>query len=170
MNSVALIGRLTRDPEVRQTQNGTVVGRFSIAVDRDKEGSDFPNIVCFGKTAELVGRYLGKGRLVGISGRLQTGSYEKQDGTKVFTTDVVAFNVQFLDKAQENNGFGNQQNHGFGQTENFSPNNQANQQNYGFGQFGKQGFQTDYQQAMNGQQQTMNKGMAFEEIDSDIPF
>ena len=104
MNQVSLIGRLTRDPEVRYGQTSqTAVARFSIAIDRGKDrdgndrGADFPNIVCFGKTAELVEKYLGKGRLVGITGRIQTGSYEK-DGKKVYTTEVLAERVEFLDR------------------------------------------------------------------------
>ena len=107
MNSVALIGRLTRDPEVRYgASSQTAVARFSIAVDRQRGGregeqtADFINIVCFGKTAELVEKYMGKGRLVGITGRIQTGSYEK-DGRKVYTTDVIADRVEFLDRGDK---------------------------------------------------------------------
>ena len=110
MNSVSLIGRLTRDPEVRYGQaSQTAVARFSIAIDRGRDrdgndrGADFPNIVCFGKTAELVEKYLGKGRLVGITGRLQTGSYEK-DGRKVYTTEVLADRVEFLDRGDRSEG------------------------------------------------------------------
>ena len=110
MNSVSLIGRLTRDPEVRYGQSSqTAVARFSIAIDRGRDrdgndrGADFPNIVCFGKTAELVEKYLGKGRLVGITGRLQTGSYEK-DGRKVYTTEVLADRVEFLDRGERAEG------------------------------------------------------------------
>ena len=104
MNSVSLIGRLTRDPEVRYgAASQTAVARFSIAIDRpagrngEKE-TDFPNIVCFGKTAELVEKYITKGRLVGIQGRIQTGSYTNRDGQKVYTTEVVADRVEFLDR------------------------------------------------------------------------
>lgn len=107
MNSVAMIGRIARDPEVRYSAGSqTAVARFSIAINRGKDnkgndlGADYPSIVCFGKTAELVEKYLGKGRLVGITGRIQTGSYEK-DGVKHYTTDVVAERVEFLDKAKE---------------------------------------------------------------------
>jgi len=104
MNSVSLVGRLTRDPDVRYgAASQTAVARFSIAIDRGKDrngedrGADFPNIVCFGKTAELVERYLGKGRLVAITGRIHTDSYEK-DGRKVYTTEVYADRVEFLDR------------------------------------------------------------------------
>ena len=95
MNEVNLIGRLTRDPEVRYTQNNMAVARFSIAIDRMNGGTDFPSIVAFGKTAENCEKYLSKGRQVGITGRIQTGSYEK-DGRKIYTTDVVASRVEFL--------------------------------------------------------------------------
>lgn len=104
MNSVQLIGRLTRDPQVTYKEDRSVAfARFSIAIDRGKDrngedrGADFPSIVAFGKTAELVDKYVHKGKLVGITGRIQTGSYEK-DGQKVYTTDVVADRVEFLSK------------------------------------------------------------------------
>ena len=104
MNSVSLVGRLTRDPDVRYgAASQMAVARFSIAIDRGKDrngedrGADFPNIVCFGKTAELVERYLGKGRLVAVTGRIHTDSYEK-DGRKVYTTEVYADRVEFLDR------------------------------------------------------------------------
>ena len=107
MNSVSIIVRLTKDPDIRtNAETQTTVARFSIAINRGKgkngedKGTDYPNIICFGKTAELVEKYLGKGRLVGITGRIQTGSYEK-DGHKVYTTDVVADRVEFLDKAEK---------------------------------------------------------------------
>lgn len=108
MNNVALIGRLTRDPEVRYT-SGTqmAVARFSIAIDRPvrnggEKQTDFPNIVVFGKQAENCERFLGKGRLVGVQGRIQTGSYTNKDGVKVYTTEVVANNVEFLDWGDRN--------------------------------------------------------------------
>ena len=100
MNSVQLIGRLTRDPEVRYTtgQNQTAVARFSIAVNDgygENERTSFINIVVFGRQAENCERFLSKGRQVGITGRIQTGSYEK-DGRTVYTTDVIASRVEFL--------------------------------------------------------------------------
>jgi single-strand DNA-binding protein len=103
---------MTRDPELRYTAEGqTAVCRFSIAIDRGKDregndrGADFPNIVVFGKTAENCEKYLAKGRKVGIAGHLQTGSYTNKDGAKVYTTDVIADRVEFIDwgeKQQEN--------------------------------------------------------------------
>ena len=106
MNTVSLVGRLTRDPEVRYTSTQMAVARFSIAIDRPaKEGgekqTDFPNIVVFGKQAENCERYLAKGRKVAINGRIQTGSYPDKEGRKVYTTDVVANYVEFLDSASQ---------------------------------------------------------------------
>ena len=105
MNSVSLVGRLTRDPDIKR-KDELVIARFSLAVARPKMNgheatSDFPSIVAFGKTAEMVEKYIGKGRLVGITGRIQTGNYTDKDGKKVYTTDVVAERVEFLDKKPE---------------------------------------------------------------------
>ncbi len=101
MNSVILIGRLTRDPEVRYiSENTMAVATFTIAIDRfggKEKKTDFPRITVFGKQAENCERFLSKGRLVGIQGRLQTGSYTNKDGGTVYTTDVVADRVQFLE-------------------------------------------------------------------------
>lgn len=99
MNTVILIGRLTKDPEVRYTESQLAIARFSIAVDRegkDKE-ADFPSIIVFGKQAENCERYLSKGRKVAIQGSIQTGSYTNKDGNTVYTTEVVANRVEFLD-------------------------------------------------------------------------
>lgn len=105
MNSVQLIGRVVRDPQVNYSDNKVTVARFTIAIDRGKDrdgndrGADFPGIVCFGKTGELVDRYVHKGKLVGVSGRIQTGSYDK-DGTTVYTTDIIAERVEFLSSGE----------------------------------------------------------------------
>jgi len=95
MNKVILMARLVKDPETRQ--GDTTVSRFTVACDRFKEGADFPSCVAFGKTAEFAEKYLRKGTKVLIEGRLQTGSYQKQDGTKVYTTDVVAEHIEFAE-------------------------------------------------------------------------
>ena len=106
MNRVELIGRLTRDPELRYTSSNIATARFSLAVNRPfqsqngEQGTDFINIVVWRKQAENVKKYCTKGSLVAVEGRIQTGSYEK-DGQRIFTTDVVADSVQFLEtKAQ----------------------------------------------------------------------
>jgi single-strand DNA-binding protein len=105
MNKVVLIGRLTKDPELKFTPgNGTAVATFTIAVDRrfpSKDGqreADFIPIVVWGKPAENTANYMSKGRLIGISGRIQTRTYDAKDGTRRYVTEVVADEVQFLDK------------------------------------------------------------------------
>lgn len=100
MNKVFLIGRLTDDPDVRYSDSGTTVARFSVAVDRrfkkdGEQSADFPRVVAFGKTAEFIEKYFGKGKRIVIEGRLQTGSYENKDGQKVYTTDVIVDQVEF---------------------------------------------------------------------------
>lgn len=102
MNKVILIGNLTKYPEVRATNNGTYVTTFSIAVNRKykaQDGSqitDFFDIVAWRQLAELCGKYLEKGRKIGIVGELQTRSYESKDGTKRYVTEIVASEVEFL--------------------------------------------------------------------------
>ena len=102
MNKCILVGRLTRDPEVRYTQTGKVVASFTLAVDRpvaaghDKE-ADFIPIVVWGKVAEIVGNNLTKGRKVLVDGRLQIRSFTGKDGQKRWTTEVIAQTVEFLD-------------------------------------------------------------------------
>lgn len=107
MNSVNLTGRLTRDPEVRYTDGGTSIARFSVAVDRkftQENGpkADFPNCVAFGKTAEFIEKWFAKGMKIEITGRIQTGSYKNQDGNTVYTTDVVAEQVGFAESKASN--------------------------------------------------------------------
>ena len=104
MNNVILVGRITKDPDMRYTsgQNQIAVARFNLAIERpySKVGEkqvDFPGIVVFGKQAENCEKYLKKGRQVAIQGRIQTGSYTNKDGATVYTTDVVADRVQFLE-------------------------------------------------------------------------
>lgn len=104
MNKVMLMGRLTKEVEYRT--GNTPVAKFTLAVDRkyksDVQSADFPNIVAFGKIADFVNKYFHKGMKVVVIGRLQTGSYTKQDGSKVYTTDVVAEDVDFAEsKAKE---------------------------------------------------------------------
>lgn len=101
MNSVFLIGRLTKDPEESYTASQMAVCKFTLAVDRitragEEKKADFPRITVFGKSAENCVRFLHKGSQVAVSGRLQTGSYQNKDGVTVYTTDVVADRVEFL--------------------------------------------------------------------------
>ena len=101
MNSVVLIGRLARDPELNYTQQQDPVAHFTLAVNRTKEGADFIRIIVFGKQAENCDRYLSKGRQCAVHGRIQTGSYENRNGDTVYTTDVIADRVEFLGGGQE---------------------------------------------------------------------
>lgn len=121
MNKVILMGRLTRDPEVRYSQGdaATAVARYTLAVDRrfkrqgDEQTADFISCVSFGKTAEFVERYLKQGTKIAGSGRIQTGSYTNKDGQKVYTTDVVMEEVEFAESknasGQDSYGGGYQQ-------------------------------------------------------------
>ena len=103
MNNVSLIGRLTTAPELKHTQSNMAYTRFSIAVDRTytKQGeerqADFINIIAWRQTAEFICRYFMKGQRIGITGEIRTGSYTAQDGTKRYTTDVVANGVYFCE-------------------------------------------------------------------------
>ena len=113
MNKVALLGRLTRDPELRYTAgNGTAVCKFTLAVNRQfkKDEADFISCVSFGKSAETISQYLLKGSQIAIGGRIQTGSYDAQDGTKRYTTDVVVESFEFVGGGKGNSsnsdGFG----------------------------------------------------------------
>ena len=112
MNKVILMGRLTRDPEVRYSQgeNATAVARYTLAVDRrfnrnnDEQTADFINCVAFGRSGEFAEKYLHKGTKIAVTGRIQTGSYTNRDGVKVYTTDVVVEEQEF---AESKNSSGN---------------------------------------------------------------
>jgi len=114
MNKVFLIGRLTRDPELRYTGNNTPVATFSIAVNRDFQNqqgereADFFNIIVWRKPAENVKNYLSQGSQVAIDGRLQTRSYDDQNGQKRYVTEVVANNVEFLGSKNSSSNTGDE--------------------------------------------------------------
>ena len=99
MNKFICTGNIVRDFDLKFLQNGNAVAKSSIAIKREfkKDESDFLNVVAFGKTAEAMAQYLTKGSKVAITGRIQTGSYEAQDGTKRYTTDLVVEAFEFLD-------------------------------------------------------------------------
>jgi len=119
MNKVILLGRLTRDPEVRYSQGeqAMAIARFSIAVDRrrtsnSQEGqptADFINCVAFGRLGEFAEKYLKKGTKIALTGRIQTGSYTNKDGQRVYTTDVVAEEIEFAESKTASAGSANQQ-------------------------------------------------------------
>ena len=106
MNKVILLGRLTRDVDLKMSKDDKAYARTGIAVDRrfaKEDAADFLNVVAFGKTAEFLSKYFGKGDRLLIEGRLQTGSYEK-DGVKHYTVDVVAENIEFADGKKDSSG------------------------------------------------------------------
>ena len=110
MNKVVLMGRLTRDPDVRYTQaeNSMAVARYTLAVDRrrgrnEDQTADFISCVAFGKSGEFAEKYLKKGTKICISGRIQTGSYTNKDGAKVYTTDVVVEDHEFAESKAASN-------------------------------------------------------------------
>ena len=112
MNKVILIGRLTRDPEVRTSQDGKPVARYTLAVNKADNKADFIRCVTFGKSAEFVEKYLHKAVKILIEGRLQTGSYTDRDGRKVYTTDVIVERHEFVESkeaAERNEDTFNQQ-------------------------------------------------------------
>ena len=122
MNTIVISGRLTREAELRYTQGGMAVTNFNIAVDRNmskakkqeaeakgEQTADFINCVAFNKTAEYIANYSRKGGRIAVEGRIQTGSYTNQEGQRVYTTDVIANNVEIIDFKDKdnfsNNGF-----------------------------------------------------------------
>lgn len=120
INNVVLNGNLTKDIELRYTPNGVSMARFTLAVQRsfsDGNGnreSDFIQCIAFKKTAETLANYVGKGSKIGVVGRIQTGSYENSEGKRVYTTDVVVNEFEFLDKKKDSN---QQQNGNYGNAE-----------------------------------------------------
>ena len=118
MNKVILMGRLTKDPEVRYTQNNMPVANFSIAVNRrfkregDTETADFFNVIAWNKTGEFIGKYFKKGQQIAVVGRLQNRNWDDQNGQKHYATDVVAEEVYFAGSKAENNTNNNTENAG----------------------------------------------------------
>lgn len=166
INRVVLVGRLTRDPELRYTPSGVPVANFTLAVNRtftNQQGereADFINCVVWRRPAENVANYLKKGSLAGVDGRIQTRSYEGQDGKRVYVTEVVADSVQFLEPrsaSQERSGdFGGSQ---------FGAGNQRNQ-GYSYGHQDQQGqgyTRTD-------EDPFSNDGQPIDISDDDLPF
>lgn len=135
INNVVLTGRITRNLELKQTNNNNSSLNITLAVDRnfkDQNGekqTDFISCKAFGKRAETIAQYCQKGDLIGITGSIQTDSYQKQDGTKVYTTDVMVDGLSFFPRSQQanqNNQQSNQQNNNYNQYTNQAYNNQNN--------------------------------------------
>lgn len=170
INRVVLVGRLTKDPEYRQTPNGVSVTTFTLAINRTftnaqgEREADFINCVTFRKQAENVNNYLSKGSLAGVEGRMQSRSYENNEGRRVFVTEVMADSVQFLDTKNSQNN--NQQSYSQ------NANNQPQQQR------GQAQPQNNWQQQQQNKQQAPNQqGNPFANAngpidisDEDLPF
>lgn len=156
LNKVVIIGNLGRDPEIKNTQSGTTVGRLNVAISERKKAGDewvehteWVRVSCFGRTAENVGQYLSKGSKVCVEGRMSTTKYTDQSGVEKWSTEVVAHNVLFLDNAsasgqggERNNGGGGGGNRGGGGNSGAlnggnrggNPNGNGNREQSGFGQ------------------------------------
>ena|SRR5690625_2842460 len=139
LNRVVIVGRLTRDPDLRYTPNGVAVANFTVAANRpftNQQGNreaDFINCVVWRKPAENLANYMKKGNLIGVDGRLQSRSYEGQDGKTVYVTEVVADSVQFLEPKGSSQGggqspAGSQSNQSYNQNQGQNQNQNQNQQ------------------------------------------
>ncbi|WP_337019438.1 single-stranded DNA-binding protein [Oceanobacillus massiliensis] len=162
LNRVVLVGRLTKDPDLRYTPNGVAVANFTVAVNRpfsNQQGNreaDFINCVVWRKPAENLANYMKKGSLIGVDGRIQTRTFEGQDGKTVYVTEVVADSVQFLESKGSSQG--RQESSDFQQNRN---QNQFQNQN-----------QNQYQQNQNQNQDDpfKNNGEPIDISDDDLPF
>lgn len=157
MNRVVLVGRLTKDPDLRYTPNGVAVASFTLAVNRtftNQQGereADFINCVIWRKPAENVANFLKKGSLAGVDGRMQTRSYDGQDGKRVYVTEVLAESVQFLEPRNssrgENTNYGapREQDFPFGNNNNQNQQQENNRNNQGYTRVDKDPFANDGQ-------------------------
>ncbi|MBC1481909.1 single-stranded DNA-binding protein [Listeria sp. FSL L7-1485] len=178
MNRVVLVGRLTKDPELRYTPAGVAVATFTLAVNRtftNQQGereADFINCVVWRKPAENVANFLKKGSMAGVDGRVQTRNYEGNDGKRVYVTEIVAESVQFLEPRNSNGGGGN--NYQGGNNNNNNYNNGGN--NFGQATTNNGGFGQDQQQSQNQNYQSTNNdpfasdGKPIDISDDDLPF
>jgi single-strand DNA-binding protein len=184
LNHVVLMGRLTRDPEVRHTQSGIPVASFTLAVDRDygpkgaDKQADFINIVAWRNTAEFVGKYFGRGQLVAVSGRLQVRDYTDQSGQKRYFTEVVADNVYFAepkrDRAPQQYGGDQYGQQSYGQNQyqsqnQYQPQSQPQQQYGGYQQAAPTYEQQPQYQAYTTPVSTSDFA-ELDDDDSDLPF
>jgi len=163
VNHVALIGRLTNDPEIRATNGGSQVANFSIAVNRNFKNAsgnydaDFINCIAFGKTAEFVEKYFFKGMKAAVQGRIQTGSYTNRDGNKVYTTDVIVSDIEFVEKRENNQQAQAQPQPQYQAQPNMVPNAQTATQN-GFNGVPQGNYQPQYQNPPQGAYAPQNGG------------
>lgn len=180
MNRVVLVGRLTKDPDLRYTPNGVPVATFTLAVNRtftNQQGereADFINCVIWRRPAENVANYLKKGSLAGVDGRIQSRSYDGQDGKRVYVTEVVADSVQFL---EPRSGASQERGNDFGGNQQFGGNQFGGNQ-YGGGQQNQQNQGSSYGQNQNSNQSFTRTdedpfsqdGQRIDISDDDLPF
>lgn len=161
INRVVLVGRLTKDPELSYTPSGIPMTKFTVAVNRafsNQQGereADFISCIAWRKQAENLANFMRKGSLIGLEGRIQTGSFEGQDGKRVYTTDVVVDSIQFLEPRSQQSGQSSTQNY---QSTNYQQNPQSNSQ-----------FSNQSYTQVNEDPFTSSKG-PIEVSESDLPF
>lgn len=170
MNRVVLVGRLTKDPELRYTQSNKAVATFTVAVNRQytnqngEREADFINCVVWGKPAENVSRYMKKGGQVGVDGRMQTRNYQANDGTRRYVTEVVAESVQFLESRNSRDNSSNQESN-YSQPNSYQqPQKQAPVQNNNYGS------QNTSNSANLSNDDFANFGANIDISDDDLPF
>ncbi|WP_249872284.1 single-stranded DNA-binding protein [Oceanobacillus saliphilus] len=169
LNRVVLVGRLTKDPDLRYTPNGVAVANFTIAVNRpfsNQQGNreaDFINCVVWRKPAENLANYMKKGSMIGVDGRIQTRTFEGQDGKTVYVTEVVADSVQFLE-SKGSSSQGGQDSSGFQQNRNQNQFQNQNQNQY------QQQNQQNQNQNQNQDDPFKNNGEPIDISDDDLPF
>ena len=173
MNKVILMGRLTRDPEVRYSQgeNSTAIARYTLAVDRrfkrdGEQSADFINCVAWNKTADLMTQYLHKGSLIGLEGRIQTRSYDNQQGQRVYVTEVVAESVQFLEPKNAQSGY-SAPSQDYGMNQGFAQNTYAAPVQNGYNQ---NPYSNPVQNTNNAFDSTFNADDSLDIASDDLPF
>ena len=173
MNKVVLMGRLTRDPEVRYSQgeNALAIARYTLAVDRrfkrdGEQTADFINCVAWNKTADLMTQYLHKGSLIGLEGRIQTRSYDNQQGQRVYVTEVVAESVQFLEPKNAQSGY-SAPSQDYGMNQGFAQNTYAAPVQNGYNQ---NPYSNPVQNTNNAFDSTFNADDSLDIASDDLPF
>ncbi|EUJ26339.1 single-stranded DNA-binding protein [Listeria cornellensis] len=186
MNRVVLVGRLTKDPELRYTPAGVAVATFTLAVNRNftnqagEREADFINCVVWRKPAENVANFLKKGSLAGVDGKVQTRNYEGQDGKRVYVTEILAESVQFLEPRSANGGgnsgggYSSNSNDGGGQQQSYSTSNTggggSQQNDNSYGQQNQQQPQSQSYQAPRNADPFASDGKPIDISDDDLPF
>ncbi|MFA1819651.1 single-stranded DNA-binding protein [Virgibacillus oceani] len=170
LNRVVLVGRLTRDPDLRYTANGTAVANFTVASDRpftNQQGereTDFVNCVTWRRQAENLANYMKKGSMIGVDGRVQTRRYDNQEGKTVFVTEILAENIQFLESKGSSQNRGGEEPSGFQQNRNqnqYQPNQNQNQ---------SQNQNQNPSQNQNQENPFSSSGDPIDISDDDLPF